>query len=178
MCLLQFNDQGQRHLDRPVQAPSALLVLQALQEALRRPRQASSGGTPRELWRISSGETGEKRRQAGSLCRSISSVRNRNRSPYFKSLLLICLWSTAWGLNIEVFAGISLQRAPASIIFQYFQQTSVVRILQRLPAGTLSSSVGTGLVHCSSVGVPSSKKSVRFCIPFITLVPWGVPMSD
>ena len=28
---------------------------------------------------------GEKRRQAGRLCRSISSVRTRNRSSYFKS---------------------------------------------------------------------------------------------
>ena len=53
----------------------------------------------------------------------------------------------AWGLNLEVFAGVSLQRAPGSILFQGFQQTFVARGLARLPAGAFRSSVGGGLVQ-------------------------------
>ena len=129
--LLQRKYQGQLHLDRAVQAPPALLVPQALQKAFHLPRLASSGQTPREVRRIGSGGTGEERRQAGRLCRSISSVRTQNRSSYFKSLFsclsrssgrapytvdlpLVC----TWGLNLDIFADVSLQRAPASVISQ------------------------------------------------------------
>ena len=35
------------------------------------------------------------------------------RAPYIIDLLLVC----AWGLNLELFVGVSLQRGPASIIF-------------------------------------------------------------
>ena len=67
---------------------------------------------------------------------------------------------------------------PASVIFEYFQLTSVVSVLARLPAGALSSSVGSGLVHFFSVGVSSPKEGVGFSIAFIKLVPWRVPRSN
>ena len=37
-----------------------------------------------------------------------------NTAPYTVDLSFVCVW----GLNIEVFAGVSLQRSPASILLQ------------------------------------------------------------
>ena len=81
-------------------------------------------------------------------------------------------------LNLEVLSGVSLQRAPASIIFHSFRQIFDVLGLARLPAGAFSSRVGSGLVNFVSAGFPSPEKSVVCCIAFIKLVPWRVPRSD
>ena len=53
-----------------------------------------------------------------------------------------------------------------------------MRVLARLPAGALSSSVERGLVHFCSVGVSSANKSVWLSIAFIKLVPWRMPRSN
>ena len=86
--------------------PPALLVLQALQEALHRPGRASSGRTPLEVRRKGSGGTGEERRQAqgcvgGSprfglgmdLRTSRVCVRVYGGLPVEDRTQLICIWS-------------------------------------------------------------------------------------
>ena len=168
MRLLQRNHREQRQLDRSVQdpytsrAPSAPGSSSSTRSSkVQDERHAKSDAKAR----VEREKSAAKRKAvsvdlsgSGSddifvledsvLCLSWSS----GRAPYTVDLHFVC----AWGLNLEVFAGVSLQRA--SIIFQYFQKTFVVRGLARLPASAFKSSVGSGLINFDSVGFPSPKK--------------------